>query len=376
VDDPSASGGDLFEPFPAEDLLGGTDRPASVLPEEPVSAPAPQIPDARRHLRFAALSRVIGKIAHEPAVAQVPVDPVVPPATRHLPWRRISLALSLALAGLLTLNGFLAAERVAGSGPTPSPRSAAAATASRGSKPTPATTAAATASAYPAATPRPRPTATSPIAVVTFRDLVVDSPTANAATVRTFTFSTDGPGPVSIGVVATSPMDSSRICYTMDSDAPVCASGATPGFDPLDATTAHSLWTVTLVSAGRTSPIVDVRFSWPTDHASMTLAHGRFQGGPNPDSLRNLTATFTTRGAGDIGLAASWPPVFTNAVLSLTDLNRRDSRPVDTATYNSTTWISPGYSYRAAAQTNYQLVLTNAGADAGRPDLTATVSFP
>ena len=219
------------------------------------------------------------------------------------------------------------------------------------------------------------PTHTSPVAAITFSDLMLDSPADPARAARTFSFVSDGLGTVSAQVVATSPMDSTRLCLKVDQTPTVCVSGATPDFTK-PATTAHSHWTVTLSSAGQSPPIVDVAFSWPTDHPSITLTHGRLQGSPNPDSLRTLTATFKTRAPGRLSVDAVWPPDRATAVLTLTDLSGATPVVLDKATYEDRAGISPAYSHPVSAGGTYRVALFNDGPDGARTNLTATIAFP
>jgi hypothetical protein len=136
-------------------------------------------------------------------------------------------------------------------------------------------------------------------------------------------------------------------------------------------------WTVTLIAtdAGAT-PVVDVAFTWGTKSPAITLSHGRFQGAPNPNSLRGFTATFKTRAAGLVGVVATWPPASANAALSLTDVTTSPGASVGQATYSAAGSISPAYSRAVVAGTTYQIQVLNTGSDSGRPDLTATISFP
>jgi hypothetical protein len=231
------------------------------------------------------------------------------------------------------------------------------------------------------ATAAPIPSQISPTATITFNDLVLD-PTDGAAasagasgSVLTFSFTSDGPGAVSAEIVATSPMDSTTLCLTRDAMPAGCASGATPGVQ-LAADDAHSNWTVTLVSATASPPIVDVAISWPADRPSIVLSHGRFQGYPNPDSLRTLTATFKTRAAGKMSLDAAWPPATLEAQLTLTDVSGAKPAIVDTVAYPAAGSLSPSYSRALAAGKTYQVALLNGSPDSGRPDLTATIAFP
>ena len=220
-----------------------------------------------------------------------------------------------------------------------------------------------------------RPTHTSPAATITFADLMLDSSVDTARSARTFSFVSDGLGTVSAQIVATSPMDSTKLCLRVDQTPTVCVSGATPDFTQ-PATTAHSHWTVTLISAGESPPTVDVAFSWPTDHPAITLTHGRLQGSPNPDSLRTLTATFRTRAGGRLSIDAAWPPAQATAVLTLTDVSGATPLAVDTATYRSQGEISPSYSHPVAADRTYKVALFNDGPDGARTNLTATIAFP
>lgn len=220
-----------------------------------------------------------------------------------------------------------------------------------------------------------RPTHTSPAATITFNDLMLDSSSDSARSARTFSFVSDGLGTVSAQIVATSPMDSTKLCLKVDQAPTECVSGATPDFTQ-PATTAHSHWTVTLISANESPPTVDVAFSWPTDHPSITLTHGRLQGSPNPDSLRTLTATFRTRAAGRLSVDATWPPSQATALLTLTDVSGAAPIALDTATYPNQASISPAYSHSLAAGHAYRVALFNDSADTARTNLTATIDFP
>ena len=117
-------------------------------------------------------------------------------------------------------------------------------------------------------------------------------------------------------------------------------------------------------------------FTWRTKSPAITLGHGRFQGAPNPDSLRGVTATFKTRAAGSAGVVASWPPASVDAALTLTDITDSPGLAVDATSYPAAKSISPSYAHAVAAGRTYQIQVLNTGSDAGRPDLTTTISFP
>jgi len=192
---------------------------------------------------------------------------------------------------------------------------------------------------------------------------------------RTFSFTSDGPGTVSAEVTSTAPMDSSMMCLTVDGSPTVCDSEAAPGFTR-PATTAHSHWTFTLSSASEASPTVDVQFKWPSENPSISLDHARFQGSPNPDSLRMFKATFTTRAAGTLSVDAAWPPAAVNATLTVTDESGSRPTAVGAAKYSGQGAISPTYSHALRAHRTYTVTLFNDSPDSGRPDLKATLAFP
>jgi hypothetical protein len=215
----------------------------------------------------------------------------------------------------------------------------------------------------------------APTATIVFLNLMLDSSTDPAGSARTFTFVSDGPGLVSAQIVTSSPTESTRLCLAADGAAPGCASGATPGFTQ-PAMAAHSTWTVTLTSADEGAPTVDVAFSWPAGHPSIHLTGGRFEGSPNPDSLRSLTATVKTRAAGQLSLEAAWPPATTEATLSLADASGVNPVVVDRVEYPAAGSIPTTYSHVVAAGRTYTITLFDAGPDKGRPSLSATIAFP
>jgi len=293
-------------------------------------------------------------------------------------------ALGLAVALVLTANG--SAAPLSGFAPGPSPDASAtgarpgatAASASAFTRGSPAQSPTATASnPRPTATPTegPPPSSTSPAATITFRQLVLDGSADATGSARSFSFVSDGPGAVSAEIVATSPLDSTTLCVAVDEARPVCATGATPIFTS-NAPTAHSRWTVTVASPNKSSPTVDVAFRWPTDHPSITLSGLRFQGSPNPDSMRTLTADFTTRLSGSLRVDAAWSRIAVDATLTLADLSGVKPVTLGTAAYTGKVSISPSYTHLLTGGRTYEVKLYNNGRDAGRTLLTATIAFP
>jgi hypothetical protein len=143
------------------------------------------------------------------------------------------------------------------------------------------------------------------------------------------------------------------MCISVDTGPNVCLSGATPELKE-PALGAHSLWTVTLISADASTPTVDLALTWPEDHPSVSIAHGRFQGSPNPDSLRTLTATFKTRATGPLSITAAWPQATADAVLTLTDISGARETALDSKSYAAAGSITPGYTHPAVAEHTYR----------------------
>jgi hypothetical protein len=204
---------------------------------------------------------------------------------------------------------------------------------------------------------------------------MLDSTTDMGAMARTFTFDSDGPGVVSVEIVTTSPTETTKICISADGAAPECASGGTPGF-VRPAMTVHSHWTVTLASANEGTPTVDVAFRWPAVHPSIHVDGGRFQGSPNPDSLRSLNATFATRAGGMASLEAAWSPATTPASLILSDVSGTQPVAVGTVAYPAASSLPAAYTHSVAAGRTYTLTLFNTGTNTGRPNMAATITFP
>jgi hypothetical protein len=224
--------------------------------------------------------------------------------------------------------------------------------------------------------PRSIPTQTAPTAAITFTNVVLDADNDPNRTTRTFIFASDGPGAVSAEIVSSSPSDTSRICLAVDDAAQACQEGVAPGFTSIVAPTDHSRWTVTLTSADHGSPTVDIAFRWPSRQPLIWVMYGRFQGSPNPDSVRSLQATFKARTTGRLTLEASWGATAFAASVSLADVSATRSVTVDQVTYPAAMSVSPSYSHPIATGKTYRVELLNGSPDASRPNLTATIAFP
>ena len=120
--------------------------------------------------------------------------------------------------------------------------------------------------------------------------------------------------------------------------------------------------------------------SWPTNHAQITLTHGRFQGSSSPGvspNLNGFTATVKTVNAGNLTVAASWTAVTANVEVTTEDLNAPTATILDQKQFSSVTNLgTPGYAYGLNAGKSYRVSLRNLSADSQRPDLTAVISVP
>jgi len=246
-------------------------------------------------------------------------------------------------------------------------------------KPTPTPTAKPTAKPT-TAKPTAKPTAgTIPIARVTFNNMELDALGDPNHHSRTFTFQTDGKGPVSVEVVK-SKGGATRLCLSADGGTASCHYGKTPGFPLATATTAHSTWTVQVISAGNaTTPIVDVAMSWPTYNPKITLTHGRLQGSTTtgvPDELNGFSVTFKPLGAGNLAVSAHWTTIITDIDVMLANVSSSPSVNLNEKQYKGVGKISPAYTHAVDQSKTYRFSLRNLDADNYRPDLTADISFP
>ncbi len=229
-------------------------------------------------------------------------------------------------------------------------------------------------------TPQPGPTEdlppqTAPTAHITFNELVLDPSGPAVGQARTFSFVSDGPGKVTVEVVASAPTNSSRVCLSGDGGTPVCSSGATPAAS-FYSQSSQSKWTATVISGNEIAPIVDVALTWPSNKPSVTATQVPFEGEPNPDSLRSLTATVVARSSGRLSLEAAWPPSPLNATLTIVEMKSPDPVTVDQATFKAATSVAPAHATNVKAGATYRITLMNQSPAGIVPRLTATIAFP
>ena len=306
-------------------------------------------------------------------------------------WRNVSIALAVICVLLLGVAGALyfgsnssspsptdTGTAFAG-GPTATPSSPSAATPT-GSSSGSSGSAGPSASASTKPTPSPKPTQSAATASITFNDMMLDATGDPLATSRTFSFTSDGSGPVSMQVTKSSlATPSVKICVKIDAGAQTCSTGAKPGFPNGLADRPHSLWVVTLIGVGAATPTVDVAFSWPTASPSITLAHGRFQGSSSPgisEALNGFNATFKPRAGGKVSVGVAWTVIVTDVDISLADVTGGSSLSVDQTQRHGVKAVDPPYTHAVDTGKTYKLMFRDLSADSQRPDLNATISFP
>jgi hypothetical protein len=298
-------------------------------------------------------------------------------------WRNLSAILGVACVILIIAAGALLAT-TGEAAPTPSQAAIASASGSVSPSGTTSTgTNGPTASTAPTPTPSlgPSPTAPpkAPIVAVTFNNLMLDAASDINGKPRTFSFITDGTGPVVIKMVK-STTALSKICVKVDDSKPDCRTGTKVNYAGAFTDTVHSLWTVTLVGSGTNTPTIDLAMSWPSNSGKVTLTHGRLQGSSSPgipEALNGFTATFKTRTAGNVVLAASWTVITTDVDVKLQDVDGPHAIPVDEKQFKSAQNLgTAGYSFALGGGKFYRIIFTDLSADAQRPDLTAIITVP
>jgi hypothetical protein len=219
-------------------------------------------------------------------------------------------------------------------------------------------------------------------ATIIFNSMKLDAEKDSNAKARTFSFQTNGAGPVSWAVTKISPSGSVRMCASVDQGQATCkVGGVMSSKGAMSDSTADkpSTWTVTFYGYGDSTPTVDVQLSWPTSDAKVTLNHGRFQGSSTEgvsEALNGFTATFKPRKSGSINVQASWTDITADVKIDLFDSTVNPPQALDSKAYSGVNFVKPAYTYNVDSSKTYQVKLRDQSADAQRPDLTAVVQFP
>ena len=252
---------------------------------------------------------------------------------------------------------------------------------------TPGTTAGqvATLAATPSGGPSAAPTTpTAAIAQITFNSMELDALSDPMAQSRTFTFISDGPGPVSVAIAKTkNPTDLTSLCLSVDGGAMGCVSGKTPSM-VVEATKPQSSCTVQVISAGNaTPPVVDISISWPAKNPAIKLEHGRLQGSSSPgvdEELNGFNFTLNPRGSGNLTVSAKWTTILTYIDVALFDATAMPWVNLDERQYqgggSGVAGINPAYTHAVDHSKTYRFSLRDTQADNYRPDLSAEISFP
>jgi hypothetical protein len=295
-------------------------------------------------------------------------------------WKNVSIVLGVVCAALIGIAGALMIlGNPGGSTPTDAPGSSQIADVTT---PPPASSPSVVkSSGSPVVTPVASPTNVSGAspATIEFQGMQLDSEKASGASARTFTFTSDGAGPVTVAVSKTSAGASTRLCLKVGTAKFACKVGTLPNFLTAKADGPHDLWTVTLIGYGTTKPTVNVTFTWPAVAPLMTLSHGRLQGSTTAgvaESLNGFSAVFKPRAAGVLNVQASWTVITADIDLTLLDSSTPPAVTVDDRLFKAVTYINPAYTYNVDPTKTYLIKLRNKSADSGKPDLTTQIAFP
>lgn len=245
--------------------------------------------------------------------------------------------LAVVLAGMLGFAGILVLTNAGSPAPSATPPSTAGSSASgsaaasspggSGGSPSVATSPTAT----PAPTPTPIPT--SPMATITFQGLKLDASADPNGQKRTFTFTSNGPGAVTVRLTGSNTTDKTLLCFSVGAQTPTCrtwAGGTLTG----TADTVSDTWTVTLIGQGVSQPTVNLSLTWPVSQPSVKVAGARFDATGTPGGFNGLVVNFLPRSSGQAHFSATWGPVSrpwpmhldlrnvsTNAVVGQTDVS-------------------------------------------------------
>ena len=356
-------------------------------PAEPGPAPEDERPEAERPAQGAPDRGPADELEAAPEAVPVAPEPVPAPSGRRLPRivgeRRRPIAVVAVVVAVILVLGAGEALLSPGASPEATPGGSGAPTGGAGTSP--ATTASgATAGGSAAVSPgattptapaESLPAQTAPTAEITFDQLVLDTTAGRSGLPSTLTFVSDGPGLVSVSVVASSPTDSTRVCLSGDGGTPICSTGATPAAT-FYSRSSQSRWSATLESAGSGPPTIDVAVRWPANKPSITIAHSPFEGEPNRDSLRSVTATVGARAAGTIDVGASWAPDVLSVSLSVQEVEAGAQSQVDAASYSQAQSVSPPHQTPIQTGRTYVVTLMNLSPAGAGADLVVTFDFP
>jgi hypothetical protein len=296
-------------------------------------------------------------------------------------WKNLSLALGVVCAILIGVAGVMMVYGNEKTTTTPS-GSPTGAIANGTEGPTASGTGG---SGSPTVTKTPSSTGPASPAQITFSDMKLDSYNATVngtGAGRTFSFVTDGAGPVTWAVTKVSAQGTVRMCAKVDQGDFTCKVGgvmASKGAMSDSTPDKPSTWTVVYYGYGDSTPTIDLSLTWPTTDPKVTLNHGRFQGSTTEgvsESLNGFSVTFKPRKAGSLNVQASWTVVTADVKVDLLDATTSPAVPVDSKAYSGVNYLNPPYVANVDPSKTYLVKVRDQSADSQRPDLTAVVQFP
>ena len=285
--------------------------------------------------------------------------------------------IAVALAGILVLVvGLIFVTRGSGTGSaaSPLPSASVAASSSSGSPsagPNDATQPA-SASAAASASGEASSSASAGVVPATFTvvGLKLDATDDPAGQARIISFKSEQPGTIIISLTSITPQGTTHMCLSQGTKEVGCKDWAKGTFTR---TTKQSnvTWTVTVIGNDIETPVVNVEATFPAETPSVMIEHARFDGTDSPET-NGITVAIQARGAGSLGLLASWDGSFAYEVAVVNGAT--GTTDVSGNTVPSTGIDSPSIAVEAGA---YRLSLTNTDTGTGAAtDLTASVGWP
>ena len=239
----------------------------------------------------------------------------------------------------------------------------------------PPTASAAVAPSQAAASGTPAPASPSvpgePTATLTFVALKLDAANDPRGETRMITFSTNGPGTISVRLITRSPQGEARMCLKAAGQqwCKVVSNGTVTA----NAISGHTDWAVTLRGAQIFTPVTDIVLTFPAAAPSVTISHARFAG-INHKDYNGIQARVDSRADGAIHLVASWTE---HDFMYGIDLKNETNGTGDTSLANQGPARMTDNTFRAVAAATFLLALRNAESGSfGRTQLAATITWP
>jgi len=259
-----------------------------------------------------------------------------------------------------------------------SPSGSGSALASGSASPSAVPSVSAGASQAPSIGPSASPTAVAsstpvpvPVAMLTFVGLQLDATADAAGADRVITFTSDGPGTMSVKLVSQTPQGTTHMCFKAGAKSLGCKDWSGGAFNG-KTTQAHTTWSVTVRGAGIATPVVDVTVTYQAVTPKVAIANARFNGTADP-TLNGIQVRFVPRTAGDAHLVASWgghPFAYEIDTFDETTGSGGPSYP------NQGPSTNVDQATPVTATDTWRLILQNIDPGFGTTDLSAAISWP